>query len=419
VPVELSEADRARLSGAHGEATALAMRIVVETAGVMGADRLVDIVAAHVDGCLYHGLAGLEFAERLVSGGAAVSVPTTLNVGYLDLLHPERSRGDAETAANARRQMDLYVAMGCRPTWTCAPYQLPGRPAFGDHVAWAESNAIVFCNSVLGARTNRYGDFIDVCAAIVSRAPFAGMHRDEERRARLVLRLDGVSSQLLAADALYPVLGHLLGTEAGTTVAAIHGLPAETSEDRLKAIGAGAASSGSVAMFHAVGVTPEAPTLEASTGGEAATEMWLTSARLRAARDELVTSDGDALGAVSVGTPHASLAELQRLSHLVDGARPVVPFYVNTSHDVLAEAERRGWGAPLTAAGVEIVTDTCTYLTPIMGELDGPVMTDSAKWAWYAPANIGADVVIGGLEECVRSAAAGRVVLDETLWADA
>src|SRR5262245_43712107 len=274
------------------------MRIVVETAGVMGAERLVDVVGAHVDGCLYHGLAGLGFAERLVAGGASVSVPTTLNVGYLDLLHPDRARGDEQTAANARRQMDLYVAMGCRPTWTCAPYQLPERPAFGDHVAWAESNAIVFCNSVLGARTNRYGDFIDVCAAIAGRTPFAGLHRDEERLARLVLRLEGVPPRLLASDALSPVLGHLLGTEAGTSVAAIEGLPADTSEDQLKAIGAGAASSGSVAMFHAVGVTPEAPTLEAATGAAAVTEIAVTPERLRSARDELVTAAGDALGAV-------------------------------------------------------------------------------------------------------------------------
>jgi len=418
VPVELTEFDRTRLSGEHGEAAALAMRIVVETAGVMGAGRLVDVVGAHVDGCLYHGLAGLEFAERLVAGGASVSVPTTLNVGYLDLLHPDRSGADAETTANARRQMDLYVAMGCRPTWTCAPYQLGQRPSFGQHVAWAESNAIVFCNSVLGARTNRYGDFIDICAAITGRAPLAGLHLEEERRARLVLRLHGVSRRLLDSDVLYPVLGHLLGTTAGATVAAIVGLPPETSEDRLKAIGAAAASSGSVAMFHAVGLTPEAPTLDAATGGEPADEVLVTPARLRAARGELMTRHDTALGAVSVGTPHASLAELERLASLVNGRRVAVPFYVNTSRDLLAEAERRGSVSSLTTAGVEIVTDTCTYITPVMGAVDGPVMTDSAKWAWYAPANIGVDVVIGGLEECVRSAESGRVVLDQSLWAD-
>ncbi|HJU57925.1 MAG TPA: aconitase X catalytic domain-containing protein [Actinomycetota bacterium] len=418
MPIELTEADRARLAGDEGEAAALAMRILVETAGVMGAERLVDIVSAHVDGCLYHGLAGLDFAERLVAGGATVSVPTTLNVGYLDLLHPNRYRGDAETSANARRQMDLYVAMGCRPTWTCAPYQLPERPAFGEHVAWAESNAIVFCNSVLGSRTNRYGDFIDVCAAIAGRAPFAGLHRDDERRARLVLRLADVSPRLLSSDALYPVLGHVLGTEAGSSVAAIDGLPADTSEDRLKAIGAAAASSGSVAMFHAIGVTPEAATLAAATGGLQAAEIFVSTGQLRAARDELTTTDGDALGGVSVGTPHASLAEVERLARLVQDHRFAIPFYVNTSRAVLAKAERRGWVTTLMAAGIEIVTDTCTYLTPVMRALEGPVMTDSAKWAWYAPANLGVDVVIGGIEECVASAAAGRVVRDDDVWAD-
>src|SRR5262245_51804250 len=394
------------------------MRILVETAEVMGAERLIDIGSAHVDGCLYHGLAGLEFAERLVSGGAHVAVPTTLNVASLDLLAPERQRGDAEALANARRQMDLYVSMGCRPTWTCAPYQLPGRPAFGQHVAWAESNAIVFCNSVLGARTNRYGDFIDICAAIAGRAPLAGLHLDEERRARLVLRLDGVAPRLLASHALYPVLGHLLGKEAGSVVAAIAGLPGDTDEDRLKAIGAAAASSGSVAMFHAVGITPESPTLEAATGGADVPELPVTTERLRAARDDLGTTTGKALGAVSVGTPHASLAELERLAGLVAERRPVVPFYVNTARDVLAEAERRGWFAALPGAGVEIVTDTCTYLSPVIEAGPGPVMTDSGKWAWYAPANLGVDVVIGGLEECVASAAEGRVVRDESLWAD-
>jgi predicted aconitase len=419
VPVELTESDRALLRGERGEAAALAMRIVVEMAGVSAAERLIDVASAHVDGCLYHGVAGLEFAERLVAGGARVAVPTTLNVGALDLLHPDRYRGDAETAANARRQMDAYVAMGCRPTWTCAPYQLPERPAFGQHVAWAESNAIVFCNSVLGARTDRYGDFIDICAALTGRVPFAGLHRDEARRAGLVLTLEGISERLLASDALYPVLGHVLGREAGSEVAAIVGLPVDASEDQMKALGAAAAASGSVAMVHAIGVTPEAPTLEAATGGGEVRELRVTNARLRASRDELGTDAPERLGAVSVGTPHASLAELERLAGLLGTDEVAVPLYVNVGRESLAEAEGRGLVPRLESLGVRVVSDTCTYISPVMDEMNGSVMTDSAKWAWYAPANLGVDVVIGGLEECVRSAVAGRVLLDETLWADA
>jgi predicted aconitase len=419
VPVELTESDRAFLRGERGEAAALAMRIVVEMAGVSAAERLIDVASAHVDGCLYHGIAGLEFAERLVAGGARVAVPTTLNVGALDLLHPGRYRGDPGTAANARRQMDAYVAMGCRPTWTCAPYQLPERPAFGQHVAWAESNAIVFCNSVLGARTDRYGDFIDICAALTGRVPFAGLHRDEARRAGLVVTLEGISERLLASDALYPVLGQVLGREAGSEVPALVGMPADTSEDRMKALGAAAASSGSVGMVHAVGITPEAPTLEAATGGEEVRELRVTTARLRAARDELSTDAPERLGAVSVGTPHASLAQLERLAALLGAAEPEVPLYVNVGREVLAVAEGRGLVPRLESLGVRVVSDTCTYISPVMDEVNGSVMTDSAKWAWYAPANLGVDVVIGGLEECVRSAVAGRVLLDETLWADA
>jgi predicted aconitase len=421
VSVELSADDRAMLDGERGEAARLAMRIVVDLAEVMEADRLIDVASAHVDGCLYHGPAGLEFAERLVAGGAAVSVPTTLNTGSLDLLHPELVRETPERAGAARRQMDLYVAMGCRATWTCAPYQLPGRPSLGQQIAWAESNAIVFANSVLGARTNRYGDFIDICAAITGRVPHAGLHREGNRRAEIVFRLSGISDRLLEENVVYPVLGQLVGREAGSAVVAIQGLPPDTTEDQLKSLGAAAASSGSVALFHAVGITPEAPTLEAALGGRRASRtVQINPERLRAARDELSTTSREDLAAVSLGTPHFSLTEFEALMPLLDDIRvnPRVDLFISTGRDVLAEVERRGWLSLLQTAGARIVTDTCTYITPIMRVEDGPVMTNSAKCAWYAPMNVGAEVVFGSLEECVRSAASGRVWRDERLWAD-
>jgi predicted aconitase len=421
VSVELSADDRAMLDGERGEAARLAMRIVVDLAEVMEADRLIDVASAHVDGCLYHGPASLEFAERLVAGGAAVSVPTTLNTGSLDLLHPELVRETPERAGAARRQMDLYVAMGCRATWTCAPYQLPGRPSLGQQIAWAESNAIVFANSVLGARTNRYGDFIDICAAITGRVPHAGLHREGNRRAEIVFRLSGISDRLLEENVVYPVLGQLVGREAGSAVVAIQGLPPDTTEDQLKSLGAAAASSGSTALFHAVGITPEAPTLEAALGGRRASRtVQINPERLRAARDELSTTSREDLAAVSLGTPHFSLAEFEALMPLLDDIRvnPRVDLFISTGRDVLAEVERRGWLSLLQTAGARIVTDTCTYITPIMRVEDGPVMTNSAKCAWYAPMNVGAEVVFGSLEECVRSAASGRVWRDERLWAD-
>ena len=414
--IRLTDRDRALLGGADGEAAALAMRIVIEMAEVMGAERLIDITGAHIDGCLYHGRAGLDFAERLVAGGARVRVPTSLNVGAVDLLHPEHARVDRAAADAGRRQMDAYVAMGCRPTWTCAPYQLADRPAFGEQVAWGESNAIVFCNSVLGARTARYGDFLDACAAITGRVPFAGLHRDEERRASLIVRLDELPERLRGSDVLYPVLGTVLGEIAGTSVAAIEGLPATTTEDQLKALGAAAASSGAVAMFHAVGITPEAPTLDAATGGGSVPNVTIGLAELRRARDELGSPAGDRLGAVWFGTPHASRSELERLATALDGTAPVVPVWVNTGRDVAASAEDAV--VSLQGSGVHVVTDTCAYLAPLDGASVGVVMTDSAKAAWYAPANTGVGVVFGSFEECVRSALAGHVVREAGLWGD-
>lgn len=414
--VALSERDLAFLDGDEGEAGALAMRIVVEMASVMGADHLIDITGAHIDGCLYHGRAGVDFVERLVAGGARVRVPTTLNVGAVDLLHPEHARVDRAAAAAGRRQMDAYVTMGCRPTWTCAPYQLRERPGLGEQVAWGESNAIVFCNSVLGARTARYGDFLDACAAITGRVPFAGLHREEKRRATLVVRLDGVPDRLLASDVLYPVLGTVLGELAGSEVVAIEGLPATTTEDQLKAVGAAAASSGAVAMFHAVGITPEAPTLEAATGGEPVRAMSVGLAELRRARDELGIGSGDDLAAVWLGTPHASRSELERLATALHGSQPAAPIWVNTGRDVAASAEKTV--SALRDAGVHVVTDTCVYLAPLDGATAGPVMTDSAKAAWYAPANTGVAVEFGSFDECVTSALAGRVVRDHGAWGD-
>jgi predicted aconitase len=223
-----------------------------------------------------------------------------------------------------------------------------------------------------------------------------------------------LGDRLSNADVLYPVLGHLVGRIAGTEVVAIDGLPVGVPEDRLKALGAAAASSGAVALFHAVGTTPEAPTL-AAAAASSARQVAVTTADLRAARDDLSpVREGTELAAVSVGTPHASVAELRRLAELVADARPRVPLAVNTGRAQLAGVGEVA-GA-LADAGVTVVTDTCTYLTPILGAVDGPIMTDSGKWAWYAPSNLGVQVALGSLEECVRSAAAGRVVRDETLW---
>ncbi len=402
------------------------MRLVLRAAEGLGAERLIPITSAHVDSCLYHGEATIDFVERLVNGGARVTVPTTLNVGALDLLHPELWRGDARTAERGKLLMGHYCSLGCQPTYTCAPYQLAfARPGLGEQVAWAESNAIVFCNSVLGARTERYGDFTDIACAITGRVPDAGLHRTDARRATLVLRLaPDVPAPLFDDDALYPALGIVLGRRAGGRVAVIDGLPAGLSEDRLKAVGAAAASSGAVAMFHAVGSTPEAPTLEAALQGQPPDAVLnIGLAELRTARDGLTTAAGGGapgtpIGTVSLGTPHASLAELRAVERELAGARPApgVELMVSTARHLLADAEEEGLARRLRALGVELLVDTCSYIAPVLRPSPLPAMTDSGKWAFYAPGNIGVEVIYGSLRECVRSAVGGVVWRDSDVW---
>jgi predicted aconitase len=412
VSCALTQADRALLNGEHGEAAAFAMRLLVAFADSVGAPALLDISGAHIDGCLYHGQVNLDFVERMVAGGGRVRVPTTLNVGALDLIHPELVQLSKPERAPARRLMKAHEELGCLPSFTCAPYQTAFRPAFGRQIAWGESNAIVFANSVIGARTNRYGDFIDLCCALTGRAPAWGLHLDEPRRGEVLFTLTGFPQSLEPTDSLYVAVGLLVGTMSGERVPVIDGLPPPVSEDQLKALGAAAASSGSVALFHAVGITPEAATLDEACGGAARERSEIRPDDVARALQRLSTvPDGTPLTAVCLGTPHFSRAEWDRLLAVLSrSAQPAIPIYVNTDRATLGALEADGLLEDLTRSRVVVVADTCTYLTPILERLDGAVMTNSGKWAYYAPGNLGVSVAFGELEECVASAVAARVV---------
>lgn len=410
--LQLSDRDEAMLRGEFGEGAALAMRIVTRTAHVMSAPRLIDIVSAHIDGCLYHGRTSLDFVERFVAAGAKVAVPTTLNVGSLDLIHPELYHGDRAIQSDAKRLMDAHLLLGCESSFTCAPYQLKNRPAKGDQIAWAESNAIVFANSVLGARTSRYGDFLDLAAAVTGRAPYAGLHVEANRAGRIVFNVADFA-RLPSRDIDFAALGILVGKVAGAIVPVLVGLPGDTSEDELKALGAAAASSGAVALFHAVGITPEASTLETALHGHAPLKsVDVSLSDLSEIRRSLNHgAEGDDLVAVSLGTPHFSLAEFRRLDEILDRfeGKPKADFYVNTSRFILWELNELGLAGKFEDRGIQIVVDTCTYITPVMKRLTGLVMTNSGKWASYAPANIGVSVAYGSMADCVRSAFEGKV----------
>ena len=314
--VELTDLDRAMLSGDHGEAAAVAMRILVAMAGVYGADRLLDIEGAHIDGCLYHGDSGVDFAELLVAGGARVRVPTTLNVGGLDLLHPEEFAGAAERRAKALRLMECYEEMGCRTIWRPArptrrhPGRRSGSRSPGPRATRSCSRTPCWARALTGTETS---------STSAPRSP-AGRRRwgctwRRTVRGQVVFDFRSLPRSLTSASWLLPAIGYVVGERCANRVPVLLGLE-NAHEDGLKALGAAAASSGAVALFHAVGITPEAPTLEAALGfrdperGGVEAEEWIeiTADDLRAGLRRLSTVPGRRRRRMAAATTSGSMS---------------------------------------------------------------------------------------------------------------
>ena len=423
--VKLSRRDKELLDGQQGKAAQMAMRILVRMAEVDGAAEMMDVSQAHIDGCGLLSEAGLEFAETLAAKGAKVAIPTTLNMGPLDLQNWRQFGVDEDFAAKAIRQAKAYTDMGCIPTWTCAPYQSYLTPRFGQQIAWGESNAICYANSVLGARTNRYGDYIDICAAITGRVPKCGLHLKQNRKGQILLRLADIDPAIIRSNAFYATLGHLIGSLVDDKIPVIEGLATEVSSDQLKALCAAAASSGAVALFHAVGVTPEANTLEEAFQGdnpESVIDIRLSDLR-KSYSDLCTVKEGTNLDLIVLGCPHFSFDEFRELANLIQTEtekgktlHPRVQFVVISCQTSYALLQRSEFFNVLADFGVDITLDTCVFHTPMVSPDTKVIMTNSGKFAYYAPGELGVQVAFGTMAECVESAVKGHVCRNEILW---
>lgn len=408
--IHLDPIDRALLHGEHGPAAARAMRLLVRYGEAAGARRFIPVESAHIDGCLYHGQSSIDFARSFVELGGRVRVPTTLNVAAVDVVHPGWHIGDPGLIDEQRELTRLHEELGCLPTLTCAPYQRIFRPTVGQHVAWAESNAIVFVNSVLGARTDRYGDFTDLCAALTGRVPETGLHCDANRVPRHVFDIVPFGSTDIPRDLYFAAIGYVVGQRAAGHVPLLRGLPADANEDELKALGAAGASSGSLALFHAMGITPEhewAAGQAADVAPGMITGLELDSAIARLCPVKV----GESVSAVCLGTPHYSLAEFAALNAALLNRRAAsgVSLFVSTSREIAAAIDTDPVFEPLRAFDTQIVVDTCTYLAPVVRDTSGVVLTTSAKYAHYGPGNLQRRIGLMTLERCIRSAELGRV----------
>lgn len=417
--LELTEDERGMLAGEQGPATALAMRILARVAPLYGADRFIEVTRAHIDGIVYEGNAGLAFAERLADLGGQVRVPTSLNVMSMDRTNWRQLGQDETFAGNARRLGYAYVRMGAVPTFTCAPYQTEAAPLFGEQIACSESNAVAYANSVIGARSNRYGDYLDISCALTGRVPAAGLHLTEHRRGTHWFRLSDVPESLQERDDFYPVLGYLLGQAVTNGVPVVEGIAVKPSSDQLKSLAAAAASSGAIALFHLVGVTPEAADVTAAFQGKPPGMAELvTRERLRAVRAALTTTVADRVDVVAFGSPHASLQECLRLAELMRGEHAVdgMQVYVTTSRGVKEILARTGALETIEAFGTNVVADTCIAVAPLVRPGAKVLMTNSGKYAHYGPGIIGVESIFGSTEECVQAAITGKSEVDESAW---
>ncbi|WGO96061.1 aconitase family protein [Pseudomonas viciae] len=417
--LDLTEQDRALLDGTHGKAAQIAMQIVLRMAEIQGATQLLNVTQAHIDGCIYTGPASLRFAEQLVQWGAKVRVPTTLNSISVDQRRWRELGVDPALGEPASALGDAYMAMGAQLSFTCAPYLLDTAPKAGEQIVWAESNAVVYANSVLGARTQKYPDFLDICIALCGRASLTGCHLDDQRKAGLIVDVPALGN---VDDSFYPLLGYHIGALAGRRIPLIRGLEhAAPTLDDLKAFGAAFATTSAAPLFHIAGVTPEALDLAAVLESEVTLPLeTVCVAGLLASWRELNSARDNWVDVVSLGNPHFSLSEFAVLATLCAGRlkHPYVVLAITCGRAVLEQARKAGYLAAIEAFGAVLVTDTCWCMLgePVIPPHATTLMTNSGKYAHYAPGLVGRGVHFAALADCVDAACSASTSGQPPRW---
>ena len=403
--LDLSEADRAMLAGDEGRAVQQSMQILCAMAASQGADRLIDVSQGHIDGCIYASPANLTFARKMADLGGQVRIPTTMNAISVDRQN-WREQGMAPAFGLPAQQLaDAYVQMGCRPSFTCAPYLLDTAPAAEEVIAWSESNAVIYANTVLGARTAKHPDFLDLCIALTGRAPLSGVYLDAARKAQRVIDVhlpDHID------DGFWPLVGYVAGQRSPDRIPLLCGLaPGHPAPDDLKALCAAFGTTSASPMLHIKGVTPEA---DLAVGPDA-DRLTITREDLRDAWAHL-NGGPAAVQLVAIGSPHASLQECRALADGLAGRRrhPGSQVIVTAGRDVIREAGSEGLLARLRASGVQVIQDICwcSIREPVFPPATQVAMTNSGKYAHYGPGLSGRVVRLGSLSDCITAALTGE-----------
>lgn len=388
----LTSEEEKMYQGQYGPAVQKSMEILVALGDIYQAEKMVEITSAQISGVSYKtiGDAGLEFLEEMAQS-ARVRVPSTLNPAGVDLDHWQELGFSKEFTKRQLRIVAAYQKMGITTTCTCTPYLASNLPILGSHIAWSESSAVCYANSVIGARTNREGGPGALSAAICGRTPLYGYHLESGRKASTVVE---VKTELKGAD--FGALGYLVGKEVGGGVPYFQMINKPGPND-LKSLGAALASSGSVALYHVQDITPEYHLAMRGLEVGDVELMTVEESDIREVREKLSSSPIKP-DLICLGCPHASLDEVGEVASLLNGKNLDNDLWVCTSILVKAAADRMGYTDAIEKAGGKVVTDTCMVVAPIE-ELDYQVIgVNSAKAAIYVPSMCGLEVVYDDLE---------------------
>jgi len=409
--MQLTDEEQRILNGSAAEPQRLALQVLVKLGEACGAERMVEIASAHLVASSYQiaGEAGIAIYSQLVEQGARVRVRTTSDPGSIDFARWQEFKTPAEYAARQVKIAELLDRMGVIPTWTCTPYTTFNVPHFGEHLGWSESSAVVFANSVIGARTNRLAAYVDLCAALTGRVPCFGLHLDDGRHGDVLFELEAELSDEFA-DHYFPALGYLVGQVVKDRIPVVTGIRRATL-DQLKAFGAASAASGSVALYHMVGITPEARTLKEAFGGRTPTERIPVGRReIDAVMEQMGASEGP-VDVVGIGCPHASIDQMARYAALLEGKQvhPNTRLWICTNVVVEEMARKMGYVATIERAGATLMVGTCHNDCPLEAWGFRRLATDSGKFAYYTPTTVGTECIFASTEACIQAAITGRV----------
>ena len=404
--IHLSNSDKKMLAGDNGKAVKIAMEVLCLMAAAQNADKLIDVSRGHIDGCILAHDANLHFAEKMLDMGASVIIPTTINAISVDRENWKSQGVAPDLGGKASRLADAYVKMGAYPTFTCAPYLLDEKPSKGEVIGWSESNAVIYANSVIGARTQKHPDYLDLFIAMTGRTPHTGVYLEKNRQPICEIQVVLPSN---FDDAIWPMIGWLAGHKSPNGIPVLNGLEdILISNDDLKALCAAFGTTSAAPMIHIKGHTPESE-LQSAKDAKYTTIMPNNLLNLW----QNFNNGNNKIDLVAIGSPHASTSECLKFLELLEenNERVTVPTILTIGRETLSNLDHQGSLNKLSKLGVQVIPDICwcSITEPVFPPEAKSLLTNSGKYAHYGEGLTGRNVRFGSLSDCALAAMTGYV----------